>query len=123
MALATHLRMVVWPRKIQPHLLKKYDGSVNPTEFLHIYSTSILIIGGNEAIMANYFPMALTGTARSWLMNLPKGSLTSWAELCHQFTANFESAYTRSSNEVDLHTVHQCPGESLQSFIQRFSQV
>jgi hypothetical protein len=82
MALATHLRMVVWPRKIQPHLLKKYDGSVNPTEFLHIYSTSILIIGGNEAIMANYFPVALTGTARSSLMNLPKGSLTSWAELC-----------------------------------------
>jgi hypothetical protein len=27
--------------------------------------------------MANYFPVALTGTALSWLMNLLKGSLTS----------------------------------------------
>jgi hypothetical protein len=25
--------------------------------------------------MANYFPVALTGTAWSWLMNLPEGTL------------------------------------------------
>jgi hypothetical protein len=55
--------------------------------------------------MANYFPVALTGTARSWLMNLPQGSLTSWEELCHQFTANFESAYAHPSNEVNLHAM------------------
>jgi hypothetical protein len=73
--------------------------------------------------MANYFPVALTGTVRSWLMNLPKGSLTSCVELFHQFTANFESAYSRSGNEVDLHVVQQRPGESLRSFIQWFSQV
>jgi hypothetical protein len=77
MALAPHLGIVVWPRKFWPHLLKKYDGSVNPTEFQQIYSTSVLSAGGDEAIMANYFPVALTGTTRSWLMNLPEGSLTS----------------------------------------------
>jgi hypothetical protein len=32
--------------------------------------------------MANYFPVALTGTARSWLMNLLVGTLDSWSELC-----------------------------------------
>jgi hypothetical protein len=35
-ALAAHLRMVVWPRKFQPHLLEKYDGSVNLVKFLEI---------------------------------------------------------------------------------------
>jgi hypothetical protein len=73
--------------------------------------------------MANYFSVTLTGMARSWLMNLPEGSLTSWAELCRQFTTNFESAYARLGNKVDLHTVQQCPGELLRSFIQQFSQV
>jgi hypothetical protein len=102
-------------------LSKKYDESVNPAEFLQIYSTSILAAGGDEVIMANYFPVTLTGTARSWLINMPEGSLTSWEELCHQFTANFESAYAHLGNEVDLHTMQQHPGESLQSFIQRFS--
>jgi hypothetical protein len=104
-------------------LLEKYDGSVNPTEFLQIYSTSILIAGENEAMMANYFLVALTGTTRSWLMNLPEGSLTSWGELCRQFTANFESTYARLGNEVDIHVGQQHPGESLWSFIQQFSLV
>jgi hypothetical protein len=95
MSLAPHLRMLVWPRKFRPHLPKKYDGTVNPTEFLQIYTTSILAAGGNEAIMANYVLVVLTGMARSWLMNLPPGSLFSWEELYHQFTTNFESAYSR----------------------------
>jgi hypothetical protein len=34
MALAPHLLMVVWPCKFWPHLSEKYDGMVNPTEFL-----------------------------------------------------------------------------------------
>jgi hypothetical protein len=109
--------------QVPTHLPEKYDGTVNPSEFLQIYSTSILAAGGNEAVMANYFPVALTGTARSWLMNLPEGTLHSWSELCHQFTANFESAYARSGNETDLHAIQQHPEESLLSFIHRFSQV
>jgi hypothetical protein len=59
MALAPHLHMVVWPRKFQPHLEEKCDGSVNPVEVLQIYSSTILTAGGNEAVMANYFPVAL----------------------------------------------------------------
>jgi hypothetical protein len=121
--MAPHLRMVVWPSKFRPHLPEKYDGTVNPTEFLQIYSTSILTAGGNEAVMANYFPIALTGMARSWLMDLPEGTLHSWSELCRQFMANFKSAYARPGNETDLHAIQQRPGESLRSFIQQFSQV
>jgi hypothetical protein len=96
---------------------------VNLTKFLQIYSTSILVAGGDETIMANYFSVALTGTVWSWLMNLPEGSLTSWQELCHQFMVNFESAYSWPGNETDLHAVQQRPGESLRSFIQWFFQV
>jgi hypothetical protein len=96
---------------------------VNPTEFLQIYSTSILAAGGDEAIMANYFPVTLTGTTRSWLMNLPEGTLDSWSELGHRFMANFKSAYAWPGNKTDLHAVQQHPGESLRSFVQWFSQV
>jgi hypothetical protein len=77
MALAPHLRMVVWPHKFWPHLPEKYDWMTNLTEFLRIYSTSILTVGGDEAIMTNYFPVALTGTTQSWLMNLPEGTIDS----------------------------------------------
>jgi hypothetical protein len=77
-ALAPHLWMVVWLRKFRPHMLEKYDGTVNPAEFLQIYSTSILTVGGDKAVMTNYFPVALNWTTRSWLMNLLECSLTSW---------------------------------------------
>jgi hypothetical protein len=82
-----------------------YDRTVNLAEFLQIYSTFILAPGGDETIMTNYFPMALTDTVRSWLMNLPEGMLTSWQELCRQFMTNFERAYSWSGNETDLHAI------------------
>jgi hypothetical protein len=34
MTLAPHLCMLVWPHKFWPHLPEKYDGAVNPVEFL-----------------------------------------------------------------------------------------
>ncbi len=73
--------------------------------------------------MANYFPVTLTRMVRSWLMNQPEGTLTSRQELCRQFMANFESAYSRLGNETDLHAIQLRPEESLCSFIQRLSQV
>jgi hypothetical protein len=42
--------------------------------------------------MASYFNVALTGPARTWLMNLTLGSVYSWEELCARFTTNFASA-------------------------------
>jgi hypothetical protein len=105
LALARHLCMVVSPCKFRPHLPKKYDGSVNLTEFLHSYTTTILASGGNEAVKANYFLVALTGTAWSWLMNLSEWSLTSLEEFCHLFTANSRMGYSRPCNETDFHAM------------------
>jgi hypothetical protein len=64
-ALADHLRVVAWPSKFRPHLPEKYDGSSNPSEFLQVYITAITAAGGNEAVMASYFHVALTGPART----------------------------------------------------------
>jgi hypothetical protein len=76
-ALADHLRAVAWPSKFWPHLSEKYDGSANPSEFLQVYITAITATGGNDAVMASYFHVALAGPARTWLMNLTPGSIQS----------------------------------------------
>jgi hypothetical protein len=81
-ALADHLRVASWPSKFRPHLLENYDGTSNPSEFLHVYVTAITVAGGNAAVMATYFHVALFGHARTWLMNLTLGSIYSWEELC-----------------------------------------
>jgi hypothetical protein len=74
-ALADHLRAATWPSKFRPHLLKKYDGTSNPSEFLQVYVTAITAAGGDTVVMATYFHVDLSGPARTWLMNLTSGSI------------------------------------------------
>jgi hypothetical protein len=94
-------------------------GATNPSEFLQVYVTAITAAGGNTAVMATYFHVALSGPARTWLMNLAPGSIYSWEELCTRFVANFASAYQQHSVEAHLHAVRHEPGETLRKFISR----
>jgi hypothetical protein len=65
----------------------------NPSEFLQVYVTAITVAGGDTTVMATYFHVALSGPARTWLMNLTPGSIYSREELYVRFIANFASAY------------------------------
>jgi hypothetical protein len=112
-ALADHLRAASWPPKFRPHLPEKYDETSNPSEFLQVYVTAITAAGGNTAVMATYFHVALSRPARTWLMNLTPGSVYSWEELYARFVANFASAYQQHGVEAHLHAVKQEPGETL----------
>jgi hypothetical protein len=122
-ALVDHLRVASWLPKFRPHLLEKYDRTSNPSEFLLVYVTAITAAGRNTAVMATYFHVALSGPARTWLMNLAPGSIYSWEELCARFIANFASAYQQHSVEAHLHAVRQEPEETLRTFISHFTKV
>jgi hypothetical protein len=122
-ALADHLRAASWPPKFRPHPPEKYDGTSNPSEFLQVYVTAITAAGGNTAVMATYFHVALSGPTRTWLMNLTPGSVYSYEELCMRFVANFASAYQQHGVEAHLHAVRQEPGDTLRKFISRFTKV
>jgi hypothetical protein len=122
-ALADHLRAVAWLSKFQPHQSEKYDGMSNPSEFLQVYVTAITAAGGDTAVMATYFHVALSKPARTWLMNLAPGSIYSWEELCARFTSNFASAYQQHGVEAHLHAVRQEPRETLRAFISYFTKV
>jgi hypothetical protein len=90
---------------------------------MQVYVTAITAAGGDTTVMATYFHVALSGPARTWLMNLAPGSIYSWEELCARFTANFASAYQQHGVEAHLHAVRQEPGETLRAFISRFTKV
>jgi hypothetical protein len=122
-ALADHLRAASWPPKFRPHLPEKYDETSNPSEFLQVYVTAITAAGGNTTVMATYFHVALSGPARTWLMNLTLGLVYSWEELCAWFMANFASAYQHHGVEVHLHAVRQELEETLRKFISHFTKV
>ena len=57
----------------KPDIPEKYDGRLNPAEFLSIYTIAVQAARGtDEKVVANHFPLALKSNVRSWLMHLPK---------------------------------------------------
>ena len=113
----------MWPDKFKPNLPPHYDGTPDPAEFLQLYSLSIQAAGGDDKVMASWFPMALKGGGLSWLLNLPEKSITSRDDLREHFVANFQGTRDRALTVTDLRRMKQQPGETLHKYIQRFTTV
>ena len=118
LALSPELHRVIWTNKFRPELPSRYDGTHNPVEFLTLYPIGIQAAGGDDKVMANWFPMALKDAACLWIMNLPEGSIASWGDLCDAFITNFRGTYECPLTKNDLKAVRQAPGETLQKNIQ-----
>jgi hypothetical protein len=58
-----------------------------------VYQTVIKAAEGDDQVKDNFLPTSLIGAARSWLINLPEGSITSWDQLCAMFIENFKGTY------------------------------
>src|SRR5215216_784566 len=125
-AFTCELRQVRWPsaRTFKPEIPEKYDGRLNPTEFLSIYTIVVQAAGGrDEKVFANYFPLALKSSVRSWLMHLPENSISTWANLCHEFISAFTGGHQEPCSPSDLQLLQQKEGETLYKYLQRFSKV
>jgi hypothetical protein len=70
--------------------------------------------------MANYLPVYLSSSARTWLLGLPAGSVRSWNHLRWLFTNNFHATCAWLGVDWDLASIVQKKGESLWEYIQRF---
>jgi hypothetical protein len=104
-----------------PHDQKKYDGSQEPTLWLSDYLQAVQILGGTKATAMQSLQLHLTGAARSWLNTLPDESIRSWGELESQFTRSFRSTYKRPASLEEVKACAQKKGETLRSYIQRWS--
>jgi hypothetical protein len=104
-ALAAPLRDVIWPDKFKTRHIDNYDGSSNPEEFIQVYQTIIEATRGDDQVKSNYLPTTLTDAARSWIINLPKGSIYTWDQLCAMFIRNFQGTYECPSTIETLKTI------------------
>ena len=114
-AFTTELRSVAWPGKFKPDLPPRYDGTADPAEFLQLYELGIEAANGDEKVMANWFPMALKDGARTWLLNLAPGTISSWAEMRTRFIANFQGTRDRPPAVSDMRCIKQQPCRSTSS--------
>jgi hypothetical protein len=75
--LAVELQATPWPPSYKPPQLPMYDGHSDPKQFLMSYEATISSYGGNTAVMAKSFVMAVRSVAQTWYSSLRPGIITS----------------------------------------------
>ncbi|GAU47210.1 hypothetical protein TSUD_403510, partial [Trifolium subterraneum] len=91
------------PRALQKSpQLGKYDGLTDPD--IHIQNIDVIlnyqaVRGG---IKCRIFPTTLVEGAMAWYRSLPQGSITSWKDLCKQFTSHFTASRKHPKTEANL---------------------
>jgi hypothetical protein len=106
-----------------PHDQQKYDGSQEPQSWLSDYLQAVKLLGGTKEIAMQSLQLHLIGAARSWLSKLEKETIGSWKELTKQFTCNFKSTYKRPASIEEVKACVQQRGETLRTYIQRWSLI
>ena len=87
--LVVELQATPWPPSYKPPQLPMYDGHSDPKQFLMSYEATISSYGGNTAIMAKSFVIAVRSVAQTWYSYLRPGTITSWQKLKDMLVTSF----------------------------------
>jgi hypothetical protein len=93
--LAAELQAIPWPPSYKPPQLPMYDGHSDPKRFLMSYEETISSYGGNAAVMAKSFVMAVKNVAQTWYSSLWPGTITSWQKLKDMLVTSFQGFQTK----------------------------
>jgi len=88
--LCAALQHTPWPLGYKLTQLPRYNGSVDPTQFIMAYEAIIASAGGDGPIMAKSFIMACEGPVANWYSHQPSGSITSWPQLKARLRQDFQ---------------------------------
>jgi len=97
-----------------------FTGVEDPEAHLTAFHTQMLLVGGSDAVRCKLFMGTLTGMAMDWFISLPKGHVTSFAQLSQLFREQYLANRTLAPVSYDLFDVKQFQGETLKEYISRF---
>jgi hypothetical protein len=83
-----------------------YDGHSDPKQFLMSYEAIISSYGGNAAVMARSFVMAVRNVAQTWYSSLRPGTITSWQKLKDIAGDKFPRLPDEASHSSGLVSMH-----------------
>jgi hypothetical protein len=118
--LSTEPQATPWPQSYKPPQLPMYDGHSDPKQFLMSYEATISSYGGNTAVMAKSFVMAVRSVAQTWYSSLRPGTITSWQKLKDMLITSFQGFQTKPFTAQALFQCTQDHEEYLQAYVRRF---
>jgi hypothetical protein len=84
------------------------------------YEATISSYGGNIAVMAKSFVMAVRNVAQTWYSSLRPGTITSWQKLKDMLVTSFQGFQTKPVTAQALFQCTQDHEEYLQAYVRRF---
>jgi len=103
------------PEKWKGFNRDRYDGSTNPDEHIDAYTTYMSLYTSDDAV--------LKGAALSWFTKLSPKSIDSFVTLVAKFETQFATSRPHHLTSIALVGIRQEKGESLRTFVDRFSKV
>jgi hypothetical protein len=119
-SLAAELQATPWPPSYKPPQLPMYDRHSDPKQFLMSYEAAISSYGGNTAVMAKSFVMAVKSVAQTWYSSLRPGTITSWQKQKDMLVTSFQGFQTKPVTAQALFQCTQDQEEYLQAYVRRF---
>src|ERR1041384_1109078 len=89
--------------------------------WLDDYLTAVKFQQGTNITAMQYVQLMLDGSARHWLKNLRRGSISSRSQFRGAFIENFKSMYKRPASLEELRACKQGTRETLRAYIQRWT--
>jgi hypothetical protein len=118
--LVAELQATPWPPSYKPPQLPMYDRHSDLKQFLMSYEATISSYGGNTAVMAKSFIMAVKSVAQTWYSSLRPGAITSWQKLKDMLITSFQGFQTKPITTQALFQCTQDHEEYLQAYVLRF---
>ncbi|CAN6567550.1 unnamed protein product [Malus baccata var. baccata] len=105
------------------HGLSSDDPNMHIAEFL-MGCKNILVRGFSaESIKLRLFPYTLKDQARRWLLTLPSGSITTWAQLSEKFLNKYYLASKTLDMRTQILSFAQKPNEEFHEAWERFKEL
>ncbi|KAF3566075.1 hypothetical protein DY000_02014740 [Brassica cretica] len=121
-----NIALIEMPRKFSFPNIKIYDGPGDPDDHIAQYKQRMLAVAlpreFREATMCKGFGSTLIGPALQWYINLPIGSISSFAALSDKFVEQFASSRSLEKTSDSLYEILQHRVEPLCDYIARFNQ-
>jgi hypothetical protein len=93
-----------WPANFRAGTYPKYNGSTDPAQYIMSYQVAIASSGGDDAMMAKSFIIALEGPTLTWYTRLPPLSIESWRSLRDKFLLNFQGYRPDTEPWLNFHS-------------------
>jgi hypothetical protein len=115
--LSTELQARPCPPSYKPPQLPMYDGHSDPKQFLMSYEATISSYGGNTAVMAKSFVMAVKNVAQTWYSSVQPRTITSWQKLKDMLITRIQGFQTKSVTAQALFQCMEDHEEYLQAYV------